>query len=398
MKQARKIKICMITPFQFPSEITPAHLLRFSILFDKLKNSGNELVVISSNNKLQFECHNLGGAKIYKVPTLGSGFKFVDVFFFVFLLFFSLRKVAAAEKPHIFYVSEILCAFGISLFRKQSDSIITFDVMGILYEETKMNTRRIDKHLIESNIYRFLFHLMLKSIDFITTVNKAHKQYLENITDKPVYVIRDGVDLHRFDLEDKEVDGNLPKKEDNTIFLAFVGKLSHHRLDLLFEILPELLQRNDNLKVLIIGGGPHYNYYCKKARQMGHVDERILFTDYMLHEKIPLYLTISDITYSDDWSHIGFPMKTFEYMAARKAMIIEDTEAVREVLTDGETALLYKNQNDLLTNLELLIRNSELRNKLGENARKCVEKYHIWDLRISQLMQIYNGHFKNKIV
>ena len=42
------------------------------------------------------------------------------------------------------------------------------------------------------------------------------------------------------------------------------------------------------------------------------------------------------------------PMKVFEYMAIGKAIVLEDTEAAREVLTDSVNALLYKDEKALL--------------------------------------------------
>jgi glycosyltransferase involved in cell wall biosynthesis len=53
-------------------------------------------------------------------------------------------------------------------------------------------------------------------------------------------------------------------------------------------------------------------------------------------------------------------MKVFEYMAMGKATVVEDTEAAREILTDGVNVLLYKDKRDLLEKIVLLTKDKEL--------------------------------------
>ena len=85
------------------------------------------------------------------------------------------------------------------------------------------------------------------------------------------------------------------------------------------------------------------------------------------------------------------PMKVFEYMAIGKAIVLEDTEAACEVLTDGVNALLYKDEKDLLEKIMLLTKDKELRKRLGRNAMELVMTEHTWEKRGKEIINIYRN-------
>jgi glycosyltransferase involved in cell wall biosynthesis len=232
-------------------------------------------------------------------------------------------------------------------------------------------------------------------VDILTTVNNAHKKILETFTEKPIYVVRDGVDVSNFDVDDTQTGDTMIDKDPDDVVLTFIGSIGMHRLDTLFNVLPKALKKVPNLKILIVGTGSYYDSYVQKSFKLGVLNKNVYFTGYVQHEEVPNYLEISDIAYSDIWSQIGFPMKVFEYMAMGKAIIIENTEAAREILTDGVNALLYDGENDLLDTIVLLARDKTLREKLGRNARELAMKEHTWEKRWYEIMNIYFMKKKN---
>jgi glycosyltransferase involved in cell wall biosynthesis len=78
-------------------------------------------------------------------------------------------------------------------------------------------------------------------------------------------------------------------------------------------------------------------------------------------------------------------MKILEYMAAGRAIVAPGSANVRELLTHGETALLCPGDEnpsteDLSEGILALVRDPELRTRLGEAARARVfEQGYLWE-------------------
>ena len=77
------------------------------------------------------------------------------------------------------------------------------------------------------------------------------------------------------------------------------------------------------------------------------------------------------------------PLKIFEYMAAGRAIVASDMPAIREILTDGETALLCDPDDAGAWDAALrrLRDQPTLRRRLGERARDEFEAHYTYDER-----------------
>lgn len=380
------LKICMIIPMIMPAHQPSADVLRFLTIAKVMREKGNEVVFISrnSNFKLAFTAEN--GFKNYKTPSINI--RWIRKILFMIFLFPTLIRAVKKERPDVIFVNSQLCGLAIALYKKMKGVCpVHYDVMGICSAEVKIIPRNKLRSMPESILYRILESLLIKNVDIITTINNAHKEIVEKFTDKPIYVIRDAVDVSKFGIVDFK--SSFVKRNDE-LLLTFVGGLTNRKLDTLFEIIPLLFKKVPNLKVLIIGLGPNYEHYLKHAEYLGMLNKNVYFLGYVPDEELCSYLFKSDILYSDVWTRIGFPFKIFEYMLFGKAIITHDVESVREVLSDGVNALLVKDKDDLLQQIILLAEDSELREKLGMNAKDLVMKEHTWERRGEEIISIYN--------
>jgi glycosyltransferase involved in cell wall biosynthesis len=68
-------------------------------------------------------------------------------------------------------------------------------------------------------------------------------------------------------------------------------------------------------------------------------------------------------------------------MAAELATVAPDYACNREVIKDGDTGILFepKNQTDLAEKIIVLARNSELRKRMGQQAREVMIKQFSWE-------------------
>jgi glycosyltransferase involved in cell wall biosynthesis len=81
------------------------------------------------------------------------------------------------------------------------------------------------------------------------------------------------------------------------------------------------------------------------------------------------------------------PLKIFEYMAARKAIVASDLPAIREILRNGETALLV--QADHLDSWVAAVRklmDPRYRSRLSANAYQTFEANFTWRQRAQRVV------------
>jgi glycosyltransferase involved in cell wall biosynthesis len=83
------------------------------------------------------------------------------------------------------------------------------------------------------------------------------------------------------------------------------------------------------------------------------------------------------------------PMKLFEYMAHGKPIIAADLPAIREVLTDGETALLCEpgDVEAWRKAVERLRTDPDLRVVLGEAAFARLQRDYTWEGRARAVIE-----------
>jgi glycosyltransferase involved in cell wall biosynthesis len=88
------------------------------------------------------------------------------------------------------------------------------------------------------------------------------------------------------------------------------------------------------------------------------------------------------------------PLKIFEYMAAGKPMLASDLPVIREILANGDTALLLPPDQPALW-AEALCRlrdDRDLRHRLGQSAHRTFLKRHTWIQRARAILDACREH------
>jgi glycosyltransferase involved in cell wall biosynthesis len=102
----------------------------------------------------------------------------------------------------------------------------------------------------------------------------------------------------------------------------------------------------------------------------------VTFAGLVSRHEIIDYVAAFDIAIQPQVVAYASPLKLFEYMALARAIVAPSTPNIREVLTDGETALLFdpSDTNELRRAVERLCADPDLRDRLGTAARVAVEQ------------------------
>ncbi|MBO1079079.1 glycosyltransferase family 4 protein [Roseomonas haemaphysalidis] len=165
------------------------------------------------------------------------------------------------------------------------------------------------------------------------------------------------------------------RPEGGPVVLGFVGFIRDwHGLDRVIRALAGY-RGTPTLAMHVVGEGPARVPLETLARELG-VADRVTFGGLAAREAIPGIVSQFDIALQPASVPYASPLKVFEYMAAGRAIVAPDQPNLREVLRDGETALLFdpNNPEEQWQAILRLATDPALRRRLGENARAEISR------------------------
>ena len=132
----------------------------------------------------------------------------------------------------------------------------------------------------------------------------------------------------------------------------------------------------------------------EKERKSELLDDFVFETIYIIHDKMPEYLSACDILVSPQSFSIGnsfhqSPIKLFEYMAVGRAVVASRIGQISSLIEDGRNGLLFApdDAQDLEAALKKLTQNPLLRKRLGQNARSDVKEKYTWEANVRRILQ-----------
>lgn len=231
--------------------------------------------------------------------------------------------------------------------------------------------------------------ILFEQCKAIITQTKTLKNMIKNLTDKPVYVVPNGVNTEKFrpDVYCEDV-----KKElgiDNEIVVTFVGSFRKwHGVEQIPKIAKKFEKRN--VKFLLIGSGDLFNQ-IKRLKT-----DNMILLGAKPHDEVPKYLALSDILIapfdSEYFKNSNFwwnPVKLFEYMSSGKPIVSYDYDEVREIVKSAGLLAKPGDLEDFIRKLECLIEDENLRKEMGKKAREIAVKEYDWKIRAKQTVDVY---------
>ena len=192
--------------------------------------------------------------------------------------------------------------------------------------------------------------------------------------------------------------------EEKDLLAGFVGTFGpwHGVIELAEAIksIPESVP----VRFLFVGSGSlHGEVERLLARE--HASGRVIFTGAVGHERVPALLDACDILIAphvplaDGSDFFGSPTKIFEYMAMGKVIVASRLGQIGEVLTDHETALLVEpgDIDALGVAIADLVGSSDLRKRLGANARAAAVREHTWKHNAQRVLDAYDSWLAAKM-
>lgn len=212
-----------------------------------------------------------------------------------------------------------------------------------------------------------------------------------------ISIIPNGVDTSLF--HPKVRDGDLAKKlgVEGRIVYGYASNVRRlEGIQTIIEAWPRIVRRIPGAIFLLLGDGSYLSKLKVIAREHG-VEETFLFLGRVPHEEMVSYYSIFNVfvvpRIPEPVCEIVTPLKPFEAMAMGVPVIASDVSALREMVRDGETGILFRaGDPDALA--ECCIQMGEdagLRDRISLQARDWVTKERDWAAVTSRYREVYDS-------
>ncbi len=300
---------------------------------------------------------------------------------------FQTKKVSELVKEHDIIWAQTIGPIGMTAIRlgkKENKPTLSY-IHSIEWE-------LVTKSVQAKHINKFMIGLLVKKVAkyfynrcdllLIPSVDVARILRVQGIK-TPKIVIRLGVNTERF----KPYTNKEKLKESfgfnqDSIIIGFSGRIGREKdLKTLYRAFLRIEKIFKNVSLLIVGTG------VKTEERMFRNDCRIRIVP-PTNNIVP-YLQIMDIFVLPSLTETS-SLATMEAMSTGLAVVATPVGSIKEYIRDKSNGIIFPKQNPYVLSLKLeyLIKNPELRKKLGENARKTILANYTWDRTIERVREI----------
>ena len=193
-----------------------------------------------------------------------------------------------------------------------------------------------------------------------------------------VKIVPTGIDLDRFNDKSNLKNERLQLKKrlgiDNKFIYGFIGRTSKEKnIEEILNAFSDSFKDNDEVRLLIVGGGPRLNDLKKQASEL-KIDKNVIFTGLISWNEIPIYYRAMDVFVNASKTETQ-GLTYIEALASGVPLLVRRDECLDDVMQDGYNGLYFDNTEDLIEKGMCLYNDSALLSKMKDNAYKSILKY-----------------------
>lgn len=338
----------------------------------ELTKIGHEVFILTSNCPeikekekvfkfgLKDKAHNLDRITIRRVISL-------------IILFFWGLKYLRRLKPGVIHSHSADLGFFISLSARFYHIPVVNTCHGVTFPDKQY-----------SFIKRFAEIFFLKHARFkkIIVVDKNNLKDFEEAKIKNGVYIPNGVYMGRFDKEKRE--------RDKKIRFLFVGRLEEQKgCRYLIQATKILVERTKNFEILLVGDGSQRKVLENLTKE-NKLGSYVTFLGRVGDEKLrELYCTSDAFVLPSLWE--GLPLTLLEAWSAKLPVIVTGVGGISDICVDGERGLIVrpKDPESIAEAMLRLIKDEELRRRLGKNGEELVRRDFSLDNVVMSTLNLY---------
>ena len=246
-------------------------------------------------------------------------------------------------------------------------------------------------HALETHVF--------KRANAITTICEGLRKDIiqRNIAENKITVIPNAVDIEKFSygqVASPELKNKLGLEDK--IVLGFIGSFyAYEGIPLILNALPEILKRQPNVRMLLVGGGPQEQLIKDKVNQL-KLDGSVIFTGRVSHNQVQDYYGLVDVfiypRLAMRLTNLVTPLKPLEAMAQGRLVIASDVGGHKELINNQKNGVLFKanDASSLAACVLDLLERPECWDKMRETGRLYVEQERNWKKSVGKYQNVYS--------
>jgi glycosyltransferase involved in cell wall biosynthesis len=295
------------------------------------------------------------------------------------------------------YINKITYIYGMYKTVKEINPDIVYgrELYGCFLSSFQYNTSYEVHSLLNGFFRNKIFELMIvnKYYDKTVVISKALQNVFIstfNINANNIYVAHDGAD------EVKDFHSKVQLKgKSNNLKIGYIGHLYKGKGIELIEKLQYDLE--EDMEIHIVGGYENDIDYWKNRITVNN----IYFYGFISQKNVSKYINSMDICLlpnqkvvlphgtndvKNNISDFTSPLKMFEYMAHKKAIVASDLAVLKEVLNTNNSILCSVEDYKQWLDAFVVLRNKKEREKISDNAYSLFQKHFSWKSRAKNLL------------
>jgi glycosyltransferase involved in cell wall biosynthesis len=230
----------------------------------------------------------------------------------------------------------------------------------------------------------------------VVVVSSRIREYLlsRGLPDDKIVTMPNGADVDRF-RPDEAAAARVRARYglESGLVIGFIGSLKPwHGVELLLDSASTVFDEVPDGRLLIVGDGPLRAALQQAAAERG-IGARVVFTGYVARDEAPAHIAGMDIAVAPYPRLADFhfsPIKVFEYMAAGKPVVVSSYPDIAAVVEDRRNGMLTEpgDTASMAAAIVELAGDRQLRDRLGEEARRTVAEHHTWRHNAAEVVRL----------
>ena len=374
----RKIKVAMLGPYLKKHNSLAIHINKLANCLSRLKDIELHIITIGDKNT-QFK---EGNTNVH--VTKKSTYYPLHIPSAVWYL---KRKIMEID-PDVVHAQGTFTPYSTAAALVCKEYPTLLSVRGIMAKELKFY-KGLD-FIFAAAIEKINEKGVLSKIPNIIVTSPHSKDVIKTMTNSNIYVVPNGIDFD--EIQNIRAEDHL--KHPAILFMGGLNKVKG--IDVLLNAVPIIRMEIQNLHVYIAGSGSKEGNLKKLAKEL-NIEENVKFLGFISGDEKYAYYKSADI-YVHPSRYETFGVVLLEAMACGKPVIASNVGGIPFVVEDGKTGLLFESENveELVEKIMLLLRDEEMRAKMGEAGRNRARGF-TWERSAEMTVEVYKEVIENDV-
>ena len=373
---------------------------------------GHETHILARNLRKNKTTEVVAGMIVHRLPPFQSDFlnKLSSIpAFFNPRWVWSLYRLCRRQSIDVIMVRDLPLMLAGLLVGKWLRIPVIFD-MAELYSAMWTDLNKAEgrfSELILKNplIGRTMEKIAIRYADHtFVVVEEAKTRLIEmGASEKTISIVSNTPSLKEFERLQKA--NRASDRWNGKIILLYHGHINSARgLETIIHAIPALVEKCDNLVLVLIGDGDGlipFKALCSQLKLGQHVE----FTGWLGFEQIPTLISAATICViphlATEHKQTTIPNKLFDYMACGKAVIVSDAKPLKRIVEEEKCGMVFASGNcrSFTDAATTLLVNPALRQEMGGHGLEAVRRRYHWEYdaeivknRIEQLPHKNTSH------